>query len=487
MSPKSVAVLTRAVRGRVVLKYFGQLSLSLVGMTALPLAAALWWGESALAARCALALAALLAIGLPLARLTAPSDVQVNEALAITSLTFAAAALIMGLAFHAVVPGLTDALFEATSALTTTGLSALPGSTGLPPAFLLTRAWLQWYGGLAIVVLALVFVLPPGAAAKRLAGGEAEAHDMVAGTRIRARRVLAVYATLTALGFAALWLLGVPPFDAAVHTLAGVSTGGFSSYDESIAGLDRWHLRATVMLIALCGAISFSLYYRAWGSGWRALATDPEVVALVCLAGLVSALLAATMALAGGQPWSRIVADAPLLGLSAQTTVGFTPRAVAGLDPASKIVLILGMVVGGDAGSTAGGIKIIRFLIVLRLMQILIARTCLPPHAVMPVRAAGRRLEAEELQIALGIVLLYATVIVASWIPFVAAGHEPLDALFDVVSALGTVGLSTGVAGPALEPWLKWVLCADMLMGRLEIVAVLVLFYPRTWIGRRAT
>jgi len=175
----------------------------------------------------------------------------------------------------------------------------------------------------------------------------------------------------------------------------------------------------------------------------------------------------------------------PLIAVSAQTTVGFAPVDPGSLDAGSKLTLIVAMLIGGDAGSTAGGIKILRFLIVVRLLHVLLLRSALPPHAVMPFRVADRTLEPPEVQIAVSIVLLFAITLLVSWLPFLLLGYAPLDSLFDVASALGTVGLSTGVTGPALHPLLKAVLCVDMLMGRLEIVAVLVLFYPRTWFGRR--
>jgi trk system potassium uptake protein TrkH len=104
---------------------------------------------------------------------------------------------------------------------------------------------------------------------------------------------------------------------------------------------------------------------------------------------------------------------------------------------------------------------------------------------VQETRVSGRRLEAGEVQTALAIVMLYLLVALASWFAFVVGGHAPLDSLFEVVSALGTVGLSAGVATPELGVVLKLVLCADMIMGRLEIVAFLILFWPRSWIGRR--
>lgn len=485
MSLKGTAVLSQAIRLRVVLKYLGELSVSLAGMAVVPLLVAVWFGNSLFAWHSAVPLFVLLALGVPLSRLKAPGEIQHNEALTITALTFVLAATVMTWPFAASGLPLLDALFEATSAVTTTGLSTLGSAEALSPTHLLSRAWLQWYGGLAIVVLALGLVLEPGATAKRLAGSEAEARDMVSGTRARARRALVVYGLLTVIGFVLLLAVGVPPFAAAVHTLASISTGGFSSYDSSLAGLGAWPVQALVLAIALLGAMSFSLTYRAGRGEPGALLRDREVLSLLllCLAG--SAAITLAMALAGGRSWSQALADGPLLAFSAQTTAGFTPLDIGGLDAGSKLALIVEMIVGGDAGSTAGGIKILRFLIVLRLLHLLLLRSALPQHAVVPQTVAGRTLEPAEIQVAVSLVVLYAVTIMVSWFPFLLLGYSPLDSLFDVVSALGTVGLSTGVTGPDLHPLLKVVLCVDMLMGRLEIVAVLVLFYPPTWFGRR--
>ena len=178
--------------------------------------------------------------------------------------------------------------------------------------------------------------------------------------------------------------------------------------------------------------------------------------------------------------------QAPFSGVAAQTPPGFSTVPVEGRDPASKLVLILAMAVGGDMGSTAGGIKIFRLLVILKMVQHLFARTALPRHAVVDVRVAGRALESPEIALALVMVSLFAAVAVLSRLPFLIAGYDPLDALFEVVSALGTVGLSSGVSGPELPPLLKGVLCLDMLAGRLDILAFLVLFFPPTWRARPA-
>ncbi|MGD2100590.1 MAG: potassium transporter TrkG, partial [Desulfobacterales bacterium] len=109
----------------------------------------------------------------------------------------------------------------------------------------------------------------------------------------------------------------------------------------------------------------------------------------------------------------------------------------------------------------------------------------MPQNAVAETRLSGRRLEADEVQNALCLVLVYIALIMISWLPFVVMGHPPLDSLFEVVSAIGTAGLSAGITDAALNPFLKVILCIDMLLGRLEILAWLVLVFPGTWFGKR--
>lgn len=485
MAARGASVLTFAVRGRVVLKYCGQLAVLLGGMAAAPLVVALVAGEHAFAVRYAVVLALLVGLGLPLARLRAPARIQTNEALTVVALTFLLATVAMAWPLMAAGLAPSDALFEAVSGVTTTGLTVLASVEDRSTTLLFARAWMQWYAGLGIVVLALALAFTPGAVAKRLAGDDGEVEDVVASTRARARQALVAYGALTAVGIAVLLLLGADAFDAVVHTLTAVSTGGFSSRDDSLMGLDTWAVRAAVIVLCLAGAVSFSLYFRIWRSGWRPIRRDAELRCLLLAGLLTTALVAASMALVGGRGAAEALAHAPLLAFSAQTTAGFSTLSGAELDPASKLALIGAMLIGGDAGSTAGGIKVVRFLIVLRLIQLTLLRTRLPGHAVVEPDVGGRRLVTGEIQTAATIIALYLAVIAVSWLAFLAFRHEPLDALFEVVSAAATVGLSAGVTGSELHPFLKGVLCVGMLFGRLEIVAFLVLLDPRNWLGRR--
>jgi len=478
-------VLMYAVRGSVVLKYSGQLALLLAVLTLAPLGFALMYAEWSSAQRYAVVCSVLFVVGGWASRLPVPARIQRNEALTITALAFVLSPLIMSWPMMAAGISFTDASFEAVSGITTTGLTALASVEGHPDSFLFARAWMQWYGGLGIVVLSVALLMGHHAAARRLTAPVESGETLVVTARTHARHSFFVYLVLTLAGWAVLWPLSPNGFTALLHVLAAVSTGGFSSFDDSLAAPGAAAAVATMVFCSL-GAVSLPLYWRAAHSGWpgglRILWSDLELRAL--LIGCLSAgtLLTWFTWLNGGEsPWFHGL----LMGVSAQTTAGFSTLPVEQMDAASKLVMIVSMLVGGSVGSSAGGFKLLRLLILLRLLQLTLRRSATSPHAVVPPSLGGQKLEGDDALRALQLILLFAGIVVLSWLPFVAAGYDPLNALFEVVSATGTVGLSTGITRPELEPGLKALLCLDMLAGRLEVIALLVMLYPRNWIGRR--
>ena len=485
MVAERISVLSYAVRASVVLKYCGQLALMLAVLTIVPLGFALVESEWVSALRYAVLCGGLLLGGGVMARLPAPARIQDNEALTVTAVAFLLSPLLMSWPLMAAGIPFMDALFEGISGVTTTGLSTLGSVEHRPDTFLFARAWMQWYGGLGIVVLSVALLMGHHAAARRLADPVESGETLLVTARTHARHSLIIYLCLTLLGLALVWPLAGNGFAALLHVLAAVSTGGFSSFDAGLAGLGSTAAVA-VMAVSFLGAVSLPLYWRMFHAGWsgafRALLDDVELRALLLGSLLVGALLTWFAWLHGADiPWYHSL----LTGFSAQTTTGFSSMPVADMDPASKLVMIVSMLVGGSVGSSAGGFKLLRLLILLRLLQLMLNRLSMPPHAVAEPYLSGQRLDADDMVRALQLILLFIGIMVLSWLPFVVLGYDPLDALFEVASACGTVGLSTGITRPELEGVLKGVLCFDMLAGRLEIVALLVVLYPRNWIGRR--
>ena len=230
-------MLAYAVRGRVVLKYLAQLMLLLAALDLVPAAVALGYGDGTLALRFTVVTLVLVAGSVPWVRLAVPAVIQTNEALAVTALAFLVGAASMVYPFMGAGMALPDALFEAVSGITTTGLSCLAGVEDKPKSFLFARAWMQWYGGLGIVILSLALLMGHERIARRLLGRPAEGEGVAVGIRRYARQVVGVYLVLTLLVALLLWVTGLDGFTAVAHALSAVSTGGFSTYDDSLAGL----------------------------------------------------------------------------------------------------------------------------------------------------------------------------------------------------------------------------------------------------------
>jgi trk/ktr system potassium uptake protein len=477
--------LVYAIRFRAITYYFGKLCLLIAVLTLAPLLVAVFTGERAVAWSYLGVIVLQLTIGMLCNGFTEPKRFQVNEAMLLACLVFLWTPLVMTAPMmSAGIPWL-DAFFETVSAATTTGLSTLATVEDKPAVFLFARAWMQWYGGLGIVVLSLALIVRPGMAALRLAETAPPDHDLVGGTKAHARRVIKVYAYMTAAGILLWVVLGGSAWEGILYVLAAVSTGGFAPTDGSLADLPAVQLGWLTTLLCLSGAVPLALYHAAWRKGWRRFAADIELRSLLLAAGLVSLLLACCLVFNAGMDWHQAVYHAPLMAISAQTTAGFSSLAPGDLDSASQWVLIIAMAVGGGIGSTAGGFKLMRLLILFSLLARYLKMVSTPTSAIIDIRLGARKLGRDEALDALLLIGLFGAAILLSWLPFLLYDFAPLPALFEVVSAMGTVGLSSGLSGPELPGLLKLVLCLDMLLGRLELMAWLLIIYPRTWFGQR--
>lgn len=473
-----------AARFSVLARQLGRLLVALGVLTCVPGVVAWATGDPGVALRTFAAAAALAVPGAFGWRLGRRANLQRNEALVLTGLVFALTSLAGAIPLTGY--GLTplDAWFEATSGATTTGLSVLASVDGAPAGLLFFRAWLQWIGGLGVLVLALALLITPGASARRMGFDAREVADVAGGTRAHARRVVVIYATLTLLGIAALVAVGVGAGDAVCHAFTAVSTGGFGTHPDSLATFSGG-ARAVVMALCFAGAVPFSFYYLTRYQQPRRILSDPRLLSLVILCGLTALALGATRRFAVGGSGPMGIADVVTTAVSAQTTAGFSTARISDLAPASKLVVIVAMFVGGGVGSTAGGVKVFRLLVCLRILGLLLDRVSILPSGRLRLRLAGSDVSSDEVEGIVGVLLAYVVLVAVSWLAFLAYGYDPLDCLFEVVSAVGTVGLSTGITNAGLPSLLKGVLSLDMLMGRVEVVAVLVLFLPTTWIGRR--
>jgi len=477
-------LLQKSVRIAVIGKYLGQLLIVLAILTLLPLLVSLVFKEYEFTIRYVIVEFILFSAGVMLMRINAPANLRTNEGLVISALVFILSPLVMTIPVMGTGLGFIDALFETISAFTTTGLSVVTELQHQPHTFLFSRSYMQWIGGLGIVVLTIVLLLRPGIYLRKLIELE-ESEDIVGSTVTYARRMLLIYMLLTMISIGMIWIAGSDFFNAVTHALSAVSTGGFSNFDNSLAGFNSSAVSVSVILGSLFGALPFMLYFRIHNYRFSMIFQDVQVRAIAFFIVSIGLLLAIVLMQETQMALPDVLYHSILMTISAQTTAGFASIDISQIGHHGLLILMIAMFVGGALGSTAGGIKLYRILICWRALLHMLQKTAATPHAVIEPHLAGKTLEMDEINKALLVIMLYLLAIILSWLAFLFSGLEPVASLFEVVSAVGTVGLSSGLVSVDLPTHLKLILCLDMLLGRLEFIALLVLIYPATWMNRR--
>jgi trk system potassium uptake protein len=446
---------------------------------------ALWaWAERTLPLALGLTIPALLSLAVfaTVWRHPLPGDLRGIEAIASIALVFGLGAILTMPAFMTLGMPPVDAFFEAMSAATTTGLSVAADPDSWPFAGHILRAWVQWCGGLVIATAVLALMLPSGMPARKLGQAGIDQGDRIASTRRQAQQLLSVYLGLT-VAMTALAALVIPDWREAVALiLAAVSTGGFSPRSDSLASYGALG-QGIVVLAGVLGAVSLLTYVLILQGKLRdAWALGSVRRMLLALVGFCT-LYAVMLYIGGFGSFSDIYGEI-LNMVSALTTAGFStgPMPPAG---AALLVLVIAMAAGGDIGSTAGGLKLLRLGIVLRAILHDGQKQRLPAGALAPLRHAGEPVKTDMLTSILALVGIYLFTLAGLWLHMLVHEHPALPALFEVASALSTAGLSTGIVGADLSDDLKLSLGVGMWLGRLEFFAVLLLLAPRTWMSRR--
>lgn len=411
---------------------------------------------------------------------TVAKEPSLRDSVVTTALSYLLWSLVGGLAFWiAASTSFIDGFFEAMSGFTTTGLSVMRVEE-LPKSLVFFRAYSQWIGGAGIVILTVIVLPGPRNLAFRLSRAERNDENLRGSVVATARVLMIVYGTLTLVGFLAYLVSGMGAFDAACHALSTLSTGGFSSYDENLGRFPLRFVPITATFLMLAGATAFPLYYRSWKRSWTEFFADPQfrVLLFVFLGASALGILAA------GRDQSYVTSVFHVT--SALTTTGFNVTGVPEWSPAFRLLCIALMIVGGSLGSTSGGIKLFRVIVMWQVARWWLLKAQLPSEATLSIRYGGRETEPDDSRRVLAFFFLYLLMLGGSTVLISFAGFPAYDALFESASALGTVGLSTGITSAELPSWVKLVLAVDMWAGRLEMLPVLILLYPRTWWARRS-
>jgi len=253
-----------AVRFRVLTKFLGQLCLIIAVLTSVPMIVCLLYGDYRTAAAYLVVVGVLAGGGLIAGRLGWNGRIQTNEAVVLAATSFLVAPMAAVIPFMLAGMSAVDAVFETISGVTTIGLTMLSDVQAVSPSLIFARAWMQWYGGLGIVVFSLVLILRPGTVARDMADTEDIQDDLLGGVKAFASRALAAYVVMTVVGTILLLSFGVNPITAVLYALAAISTGGFAPQDNSAAALGSWPVQSVLMLICLVGSLPILFYIRLW-------------------------------------------------------------------------------------------------------------------------------------------------------------------------------------------------------------------------------
>jgi trk system potassium uptake protein len=382
-----------------------------------------------------------------------------------------------------------DAFFESMSGFTTTGATLLERVEPEPDAVLLWRSMTQWLGGIGIVVLVVAIAPATGLARQRVFYAETSgvtAERLTPRIADTAKIIWGVYLALTALGFVAFWAVGMSPWDAINHIFTTVATGGFSTRTASIGAFDSPAVEAVAIVFMAAAGVNFAFYWLALRRRDRLWPAAAEVRAYLVILLVAIVVVTVTLVL-GAESGGALdsLRGAAFTVVSIATTTGYTTADFDSWPDLARLVLLLLMFVGACAGSTAGGMKVIRVVLLAKAAG-QEAQRQLQPRAVQVLRVRGRVFSEDVRRGVLGFFLLYCAVAVAGTLVIAAMGLDMISAFSAVAATLNVIGPGLGEVG-ATENYTavpgagRWVLSALMLTGRLEVFTVMVLLTPAFW------
>ncbi len=386
------------------------------------------------------------------------------------------------------IPSFTDAYFESMSGFTTTGASILTDIEALPNGILFWRSLTQWIGGMGIILFAIAILPLLGTGGMQLFKAEV---PEIGVDKLRpriidtAKSLWFIYVGLTLIATVFYMAGGMNIFDAVCHAFTTISTGGFSTKNLSIAHFESVFIEYTVSIFMFLGGINFVLYFHLFRGNAAKLYKSSEFRFYLTMILIVIMIMTAHLWISNYYSLSDSLRYSVFQVISIITTTGYATADYVQWSPFAQMVILMLMFFGGMIGSTSGGIKQIRMLLMLkqgyREMYQLIH-----PRAVTSLKLDEKFLTKEILGSIWGFIFLFIFVCLIATIGMAATGLDLITSISTVISAMSNVGPALGDAGPASNYSFipltgKWILIFCMLIGRLEIYTVLILFMPQFW------
>ena len=413
-----------------------------------------------------------------------------REGMGVVAIGWTAAGFFGALPYYwgGVFDGFSDAFFESVSGFTTTGASVMAQIEVVSRGFLFWRNLTQWLGGMGIIVLSLAILPLLGIGGMQLYKAEVPGpvpDKLKPRIRDTAMVLWKVYVLFSAAEALLLMLGGMDLFEALCHTFGTTATGGFSTRNASIGSYHSPYIDTVIILFMLLGGINFSLHYQCLRGDLRAFWRNPEFRFFI--GAILIFFLAVTFNIYHTvyETLSGAIRFGAFQVISIITTTGYTTADFEKWPPLSQSILLFCMFLGASAGSTSGGMKCLRIMLLLKhsYKQLF---SLIHPHAVTQVKLGGRPISDEVLHSIWGYFMLYLGLFILCSFLLAAMGVDVVTSFAAVAASIGNIGPGLGLVGPtdnyAHIPVLgKWLLILCMLLGRLEIYTVLILFVPEFW------
>lgn len=384
--------------------------------------------------------------------------------------------------------GLTDAIFESMSGITATGATVLTGLDSMSPGILIWRSLLHWLGGIGFIAMAVAILPMLRIGGMRLFQTESSdrSEKIMPRSHMVAKYMVAAYLGISLLGCLALWLAGMGLFDAINHTMSAISTGGFSTSDQSIGKWSEPGVHWVLVLLMILGSVPFVLFASMLRGNYKALIRDQQVRGFLTILLSTWVVMGTWYCLTTELHWLEAVRHVAVNTTSVMTTTGFALGDYSlwgGF--AGMLFFYLGFI-GGCSGSTAGGLKVFRFQVAYILLKANLMQL-VHPRAVIKQQYNRHHLDEDIVRSILTFSFFFTITIAALALGLTLCGLDWITALSGAASTVSGVGPGMGpIIGPAgnfatLPDTAKWLLTLGMLLGRLEILTVLVLLMPTFW------
>ena len=476
---------------RLVLRLLGAIMLIEALAMAPSLAISLFYGDGD-APALAYSMVLLGALGFPAWRFARPSEqnLRAREGFLVVALSWVLLSAFGALPFviSGLIPNYIDAFFEAVSGFTTTGATVLGNFDGLPRGVMFWRSFTHWIGGMGVLVLTLALLPQMTGRSSHLVRAESPGPSLskiVPKMGDTAKILYLIYGALTIVELAALIIAGMSPYDAAIHAMGTAGTGGFSNYGSSVGAFNSAAIDAIVTFFMVLFGINFALFYRVLVGGWRDALRSEELHWYLGLF-VASTLFVSLMILPQYGTFLNALRYGSFQVATIMSTTGYATADFNLWPQAVKALIVVLMFIGSCAGSTAGGIKVVRVGILCKLGCREVRRT-FQPRKVQVVRFEGKGVEENRLTQVSAFFFVYVLLVLAGMFLVSLEGLYDLETNFTaVLTCISNVGPGLGHVGPVENfsgygPFAKVVLSLLMLAGRLELFPILVLFHPSAW------